>query len=66
MKSRTWYIRLFYHMIDMAVIISWILLSNLEIETESKKHRDPTKPVPPKYMRSNGRSRDEKQMKFYQ
>lgn len=24
-KSRKWYIRLFYHMIDMAVINSWVL-----------------------------------------
>ncbi|KAL9873389.1 uncharacterized protein ACN2A1_014470 [Glossina fuscipes fuscipes] len=93
-KSRKWYIRFFYYMIDMTVINSWVLYkknnpnltlgdyrselaetlcsykkcdenkrarpSNLEREIEAKKHRGPTKPIPPKDIRTDGIGHDEK------
>lgn len=95
-KSRKWYIRIFYHLIDMTVINSWVLYkknnphitlgdfrselaetlcfykkydankrgrpssNTLEREVEAKKHRGPTKPIPPKDIRTDGLGHDEK------
>lgn len=36
-KSRKWYLRLFYDMIDMAVINSWVLYKKAHINKGTKK-----------------------------